>query len=209
MSGDENGSDSFRHAQPDNYKTGTTEKSGMRKGDADGTTTNNIDLEIVRRTRRAFEKKGGHHYVEKTIEGEYRLEGSPSFVAQLGSDVSSHVVSSDEPKILGGAGVHVSPLTYVLYGVVACFANTVAIQCGLKGVVLKKMRLKGRLKYDIGPMLTGIDSPLIRELRIEVEADRDIREIVELSTNRCPALFAISHGIKTDVKQKPGLQAVK
>jgi len=168
---------------------------------------NNVDLEVVRKTRRTFQEEGGHHYVEKDIEGEYRLEGSPSFVAELRSDASSHLVASDEPGILGGKGVHVSPLTYVLYGVVACFANTVAIQCSLKGVALKKMTLRGRLTYDIGPVLTGIESPLIRELRIEVEADRDIREIVELSARRCPALFAISHGIKTDVMQGGGIAA--
>ena len=91
-----------------------------------------------------------------------------------------------------------------MYGVVACFANTVAIQCGLKGVALKKMRLKGQLKYDIGPMLTGIDSPLIRELRIEVDADRDISEIVKVSAGRCPALFAISHGVRAEVGQSEG-----
>jgi uncharacterized OsmC-like protein len=167
-----------------------------------GAFLNNIDLDMIGKTRKAFEAEGGHHYVEKTIEGEYRLNGSPSFVAELHSDASNHLVASDEPKILGGSGVHVSPLTYVLYGVVACFANTVAIQCSLKGVSLKRMKLKGELLYDIGPVLTGIDSPLIRELRIEVDADKDIRKIVELSSKRCPALFAISHGIKTDVAQK-------
>jgi uncharacterized OsmC-like protein len=176
------------------------------KKEKSGEILNNIDLEVIRKTGMAFGKEGGHHYVEKNIEGEYRMDGSPSFVAELHSDASDHLVSSDEPKILGGRGVHVSPLTYVLYGVVACFANTVAIQCSLKGVRLRKMRLKGQLLYDIGPVLTGIDSPLIRELRIEVEADRDIHDIVELSTSRCPALFAISHGIKTGVTQKPVLR---
>lgn len=166
------------------------------------TLLNNIDTEVIGKTRKAFESEGGHHYVEKIIEGEYRLNGSPSFVAELHSDASNHIVVSDEPRILGGNGVHVSPLTYVLYGVVACFANTVAIQCAQKGVSLKRMKLKGELQYDIGPVLTGIDSPLIRGLRIEVDADKDIERIVELSTRRCPALFAISHGIKIDVTQK-------
>ncbi len=181
----------------------------MKKGERKGAVLNNVDLRVVRMSRRAFGEEGGHHYVEKTVEGEYRLEGSPSFVAELRSDASSYVVSSDEPRILGGGGVHVSPLTYVLYGVVACFANTVAIQCGLKGVALRKMRLKGQLKYDIGPMLTGIDSPLIRELRIEVDADRDISEIVKASARRCPALFAISHGVKTEVGQSEGRPALR
>jgi uncharacterized OsmC-like protein len=174
----------------------------MKRANKKEDVLNNVDLDVVRKSRRAFEGEAGHHYVEKTIEGEYRLNDSPSFVAELHSDASNHLVASDEPRILGGRGVHVSPLTYVLYGVVACFANTVAIQCSLRGVSLKRMKLKGELLYDIGPVLTGIDSPLIRELRIEVDADKDIGEIVELSTKRCPALFALSNGIPTRVTQK-------
>jgi uncharacterized OsmC-like protein len=173
----------------------------MKKGDADAKRVNNIDLGIIGDSRKMFEGDGGHHHVEKLIEGEYRLEGSPAFTAELRSDLSNFVVTSDEPKILGGQGVQPSPLSYVLFGVMACYANSLAIQCGLKGVKLQRMRLKGQLLYDVGPLLTGIDSPLIKELKIEVEADRDIGEIIGLTNARCPALYAINHAIKTEVLQ--------
>ncbi len=162
---------------------------------------NNISLEVLRTSRKKFEREGGHHRVEKIIEGEFRLDGSPAFVAEIRSDLSSHIVASDEPGILGGRGVHASPLSYVLFGVLACFANTLAIQCGLKGVSLRKMKLRGRLFYDIGPMLTNAEGPLIKELRIEVEADRDVREVIETSKERCPALYLVDHAIKTEVLQ--------
>lgn len=165
------------------------------------TLVNNIDLEMIADTKKAFDKEGGHHRVEKDIEGVYRLEGSPSFIAELRTDSSNILVSSDEPKLLGGRGVHVSPLTYVLYGVTACFANSLAIQCSLNGVELGSLKLKGHLTYDIGPVLTGIESPLIEELAIEVEADKDITELIELTKERCPALYAINHAIKTDAFQ--------
>ncbi len=165
------------------------------------TLLNNIDLEAVAETKKAFEKEDGHHHVEKNIGGVYRLEGSPSFVAELRTDASNVIVSSDEPKALGGRGVHVSPLTYVLFGVTACFANSLAIQCSLNGVELRSLKLKSHLSYDIGPVLSGIDSPLIEELAIEVESDKDITELIELTKERCPALYAINHAIKTDVFQ--------
>ena len=168
---------------------------------AAGHIVNNIDLDVVQESRRAFEKDGGHHAVEKTVEGEYSLGGSPSFTAALRTDASTYVVPSDEPRILGGRGAQVSPLTYVLYGVVACFANTVAIQAGLKGVKLGRMKVSGRLSYDIGPVLTGLDSPLIRKLEISVEADRDLSEVIRLSRKRCPALFLVNHAIQTHVGQ--------
>ena len=128
------------------------------------TVVNNIDLDVIRETTKAFRGEDGHHYVEKNIEGTYGLEGSPSFVAEIRTDMSKLTVSSDEPKILGGQGVHVSPLSYLLFGVMACFANSLAIQCSLNGVKLGRMKVKGRLSYDIGPVLTDIDSPLIKKL---------------------------------------------
>jgi uncharacterized OsmC-like protein len=165
------------------------------------TIVNNIDLEVIRETKKSFQGEGGHHYVEKTIEGTYGLEGSPSFAAEIRSDMSRLTVSSDEPRILGGRGVHVSPLSYLLFGVMACFANSLAIQCSLNGVKLGRMKVKGRLSYDIGPVLSEIDSPLIKQLDMEVEADEDVREMIELTKVRCPALYAINHAVRTEVVQ--------
>jgi uncharacterized OsmC-like protein len=168
---------------------------------AAGEVVNNIDLGAVSVSKREFERDGGHHYVEKVIEGALRLEGSPAFVAELKSDASAYLVECDEPRVLGGHGVHTSPLSYVLFGVLACYANTLAIQCGLNGISLGRMKVRGRLSYDIGPLLTGIDAPLIKELRIEVEADKDVRQMIEVSNERCPALHLVDHAIRTKVVQ--------
>lgn len=171
--------------------------------------TNNVNLRTVSETSRSFERDGGHHKIEKVIEGEYRLEaGSPSFVADVRSEASTFALGSDEPSILGGHGVQVSPLTYVLYGITACFANTVAIQAALGGVALNDLRVEGRLHYDIGPMLTDTTSPLVTKLELRVRADRDIREIVKRSEERCPALFLVRQSIKTDVSQKGGRRSL-
>ena len=163
---------------------------------------NNINLTLVEESRDSFvQKENGHHYIEKKIEGEFRLEGSPSFSARLQSEKSSYVLGADEPTILEGEGIQISPLTYVLYGIMACYANTLAIQCGLKDVRLAKLKLVGHLYYDIGPMLSNIDSPLINELRIEVDADKDIREIIEVSRVKCPAVSLVEKSVKTAILQ--------
>ncbi|MGI0080922.1 MAG: OsmC family protein [Nitrososphaerales archaeon] len=162
---------------------------------------NNINLDKVDESKESFEKEKGHHYIEKKLNGEFQFEGSPSFTSTIQTEMANFVLGADEPSILGGRGIHVSPLTYVLYGIIACYANTLAIQCGLRNIVLKKLNLTGRLFYDIGPMLSNIDSPLINELKIEVDADKDIREIVEISRQKCPALFLVERGIKTSVSQ--------
>ena len=163
------------------------------------TRVNNVDLMIVNQSKETFEKDNGHHYVEKVLQGEYRLEGSPAFVAELQTEHSKFVLSSDEPGILGGMGIHTSPFTYVLFGTVACFATTIAMKCAQKQISLEKLKVKGTVHYDIGPMLSGADWPLVNELILEVEADKDITSI--FNDAKCPAMFTWGHAIKTRVIQ--------
>lgn len=162
---------------------------------------NNVDLSIVKNTAKKSDENNGHFDVEKHIKGEFHLEGSPMFTADLMSERATFTAGADEPGVLGGRGVHATPLNYLLFGVMSCYASTVAIQAGLKGVKLGKLKVTGNLYYDLGPMFADSDSPIIKELTLDVEADKDIKEILEISRKRCPALFAIANGIKTDVKQ--------
>lgn len=163
---------------------------------------NNVDLSILKETAKKADGNKGHFDVEKHIQGEFHLEGSPMFTANLMSERATFTMGADEPGVLGGRGVHATPLNYLMFGVMSCYASTVAVQASLKGVKLEKLKVTGHLFYDIGPMLSGIDAPLIKELKLEVEADKDIKEILEISNKRCPALYAIAHGIKTEITQK-------
>lgn len=161
---------------------------------------NNIDLSLVRETKKKVESDGGHFFLEKHIDGEFHLDGSPMFTAVLSSQLATFTIGADEPNVLGGKGVYATPLNYLMFGVMSCFASTLVVNAGLKGITLKKLKLKGHLYYDIGPMLTPSDFPLAKELKIEVEADKDISEVIELS-HKCPAFYIVSKGIKTDVVQ--------
>lgn len=162
---------------------------------------NNVDLTIVEESRKKAEENNGHFEVEKHIEGEFHLEGSPMFTADLMSERALFRTGADEPGLLGGKGVHATPLNYLMFGVMSCYASTLAIQAGLKGIKFGKLKVRGHLYYDVGPLLTGGDSPLIKELKLEVESDKDLKEAIEISNKRCPALYAIANGIKTEVKQ--------
>jgi uncharacterized OsmC-like protein len=163
---------------------------------------NNIDLEKIRQSKEKFEEENGHHFVQKSIEGEYNLEDAPSFLAKIKTDHTKFILASDEPAILGGLGVHVSPFTYVLYGTVACFANTLAIICAEKQVSLKSLKVTGTVNYDIGPLLTDAKWPLINDLTLEVEADKNITSIIKEAQEKCPSIYAWSHPINTEIRQK-------
>lgn len=162
---------------------------------------NNVDLAKLKESREKFEAQGGHHFVEKVIQGEYNLEGAPSFLAEVKTDHTKFILASDEPAILGGLGVHTSPFTYVLYGTTACFANTLAIMCAEKEVRLKTLKVRGTVHYDIGPLLTDSRWPLIKELIIEVEADKNIESIIKEAEEKCPSVYAWSQPIKTEIRQ--------
>lgn len=161
---------------------------------------NNIDLTIVKETTKKAEENKGHFPVEKHVEGEFHFEGSPMFTAELMSEKAKFTMGADEPSLLGGKGVYATPLNYLMLGVMSCFTSTVVMQAAKRGVKLGKLKVKGHLYYDVGPMLMDTDEPLIKELKIEVESDKDIKEIL-IASRRCPALYSISHAIKTEVEQ--------
>jgi uncharacterized OsmC-like protein len=160
---------------------------------------NNIELKTVEETKNKIQN--GSLPMEKHIEGEFRLNGSPMFVAELKSDYSNFIVAADEPKILGGQGVHTTPLSYLLFGVMACYASTLAIQCALDKVKLNTLKLKGHLFYDLAPVLTESNSPIIKKLILEIEADKDIREQINKANEKCPALYAIKKPIEVQTHQ--------
>ena len=160
---------------------------------------NNIDVRAVRMTKKKLQ--GGHYEIEKVMDGEYHLEGRQMYTAEVNSERSGFVLSSDDPTVLGGKGTHLTPLTFVLFGAMACLSSTIAIQSALKGIKIGKLKLHGNLSYDIGPELSGIDAPLAKKLRIVVESDRDLREIIKGAKTRCPAVFAIANPIETEIVQ--------
>lgn len=162
---------------------------------------NNLSLDVVAETTRKAKENNGSIPVEKQIVGTFHMEGSPMFTSTLHTDFSDFFVSCDEPTPLGGKGVWPSPLTYVLYGVLACYSSTLAIQCATNGVELKELKVKGTLTYDIGPLVVESAIPIIRKLRIEVTADREIRELVEAARKRCPAVYAVEHPVETEIVQ--------
>jgi organic hydroperoxide reductase OsmC/OhrA len=167
---------------------------------------NNVDLRKIMESKFQFQKDSGHHHVEKVIQGVYNLDGAPMFQAEVQTDHTRFTLASDEPAILGGLGVHTSPFTYVLFGTIACYANTLALVCAENHISLKTLKVKGRVNYDIGPLLTQFDWPLVSQLTLEIEADRDIADMIRIAREKCPSVYAWSHPIKTEIVQVSTIQ---
>lgn len=162
---------------------------------------NNLSLDVIEETARKAKANNGSIPIEKEITGTFHLSGSPMFTATLHTDYTDFLVGCDEPSPLGGKGVRPSPLTYMLYGVLACYSSTLAIQCAADGIELGELSVKGTLYYDIGPLVAESDMKIIKRLKIEVFADKDIRQQTAKARKRCPAVYAVEHPVETEISQ--------
>ena len=162
---------------------------------------NNINLELHAKTTQSAKENNDSMPVEKTLVGEYNLSGSPQFSAQVASEHTKFDLGCDEPSVLGGPGVQPTPLTYLLYGVMACYSSSLAAQCATEGLELKDLKVRGKLSYDLGPAVIESGSPIIKGLKLEVISSTKLGGQISRAWKKCPAVFAIQNPIPTDIKQ--------
>lgn len=162
---------------------------------------NNIDLELHGNTRKKARENNNSIPVEKTIVGEYNLAGSPQFSAQVASESTKFDLGCDEPGVLGGPGVQPTPLTYLLYGVMACYSASLAAQCAVEGLELRDLRIRGKLSYDLGPAVVETSAPIITGLSLEVISSANLEEQIGKAWRKCPAVYAIQNPIPTEIHQ--------
>lgn len=162
---------------------------------------NNIELNLVEDSRKKASLNGNSLPSQRTIEGKFSLDRSPMFSAPISTEMSAFVLGCDEPSVLGGQGIQPTPLTYLLFGVMSCFASTLAMQCALDGIKLDDLSLTGTLYYDLGPVVTGESMPIIRKMEFLVHSSASLESEIEKAKKRCPAVFAMENPIQTHIRQ--------
>ena len=160
---------------------------------------NNINLELVKST--SNKAINGSFPIEKIINGEFNLSGSPMFSAEVGSEYTKFKFGSDEPGTLGGKGVQPSPLTYVLFGVMACYGSSLAAECAEEGLAIKDMKVRGKLSYDLGPVVTDVKTPIITGLKLEIISSTNLETQIKKAWAKCPAVYALQNPIPTEIVQ--------
>lgn len=162
---------------------------------------NNINMELHESTLNKARANNNSIPSEKTINGVYNLAGSPQFSAQVGSQFTKFELGCDEPSALGGPGVHPSPLTYVLFGVMACFGSSLAAQCAEEGLELNDLKVRGKLIYDLGPAVIESEIPIIKGLKLEIISGSNLDRQIKEAWKKCPAVYAIQNPIPTEISQ--------
>ena len=162
---------------------------------------NNINMELHESTIKKARENNNSIPSEKTINGVFNLSGSPQFSAQVSSQATKFDLGCDEPSALGGPGVHPTPLTYLLYGVMACFGSSLAAQCADEGLELKDLKVTGKLIYDLGPAVIESDIPIIKGLKLEIISSTKLEGQIKRAWKKCPAVYAIQNPIPTEITQ--------
>lgn len=162
---------------------------------------NNINLDLQGITAKKARESNNSIPVEKTIIGEFNLSGSPQFSAHVSTESTKFELECDEPSLLGGPGVHPTPLTYLLYGVMACYSSSLASQCAVEGIELKDLKVRGKLIYDLGPAVNESSNPIIKGLKLDIISSSNLEEQIKRAWKKCPAVYAIQHPIPTEISQ--------
>lgn len=162
---------------------------------------NNVNLDLQDVTSKKARENGNSIPVSKTLYGTFNLAGSPMFSAHLKSESTVTTLGCDEPTVLGGQGIQPTPLTYILYGIMACYSSTLAGECAHEGIVLDSLNIRGTLEYDIAPVVTQTEIPIITGLKLEVISSAKLEEQIKKAWKKCPAVFAIQNPVPTEIYQ--------
>jgi len=163
---------------------------------------NNVNLKLLKDTELKARANGNSFPTKKVITGHLTLKGSPEFEATVASNLSNFTLQADEPPALGGSGVNPTPLTYLLFGLVSCFTTSLANQCAIAGLKLNNLEVTGTMNYDLGPVVTEADAPIVKDVTLSVKSDRDLTEMIKKARRHCPSLFAIENPIRTTIVQE-------
>ena len=100
-------------------------------------------------------------------------------------------------------------MIYCLYGSASCYAATFATMAAMEGVELESFTVHAESGIDFSKVLGLSENPIAEGVKFTLEVKSDaseekLREIEELSKQRCPAVYCITNPIPltTELKVK-------
>lgn len=147
---------------------------------------------------------------KQKLEGEWLLaEGGPQFRAEIAYEGGKAVFESDQPRTLGGGGTRPGPLHYCFYGLLSCYTATFATVAAQMGIKLRKLSssVEGDLNFS---RVFGLSrDPIMEEVRLTLQVESDaplarLEEVDKLAHERCPAVFALTEGVKLSTRLVQG-----
>lgn len=170
---------------------------------------NNINVDRVNGTALEFKANIAKAKKVNKIEGEWNLNQGSQFRATVQFENGKVTLEADQPTFLGGGGTQPGPMIYCLYGSASCYVATFATMAAMEGVALRKLRVTAESNIDFSKVFGLSDNPIAEKVKftlyVESDAPADkIRELEELSRQRCPAVYCLTNPIPLETELKIG-----
>lgn len=169
---------------------------------------NNVDVGKIQATVAEVKKDLSKAKRVNKVEGEWNPgEKGSQFRAIVQFEGGKATLEADQPSFLGGGGTQPGPMIYCLYGSASCYAATFATMAAMEGIKIRKLRIVAESSIDFSRVFALSNNPIAEKVKFTLFVESDapeakIREIEELSKERCPAVYCLTNPIplETDIK---------
>ncbi len=170
---------------------------------------NNVDVEKLKATVEAVSADLSKAKKVNRIEGEWNTGEGSQFRATVQFEGGRMTLEADQPGFLGGGGTQPGPMIYCLYGSASCYAATFATMAAMEGIELKKMTIVAEAAVDFSRVFGLSDNPIAEGVKFTLTVDSDasadkLRELEELSKQKCPAVYCLTNPIPLTTELKIG-----
>ena len=161
----------------------------------------NVNVEAVEHAAAKAREDPSRARQPVELSGEWRVgKGGPQFRATIPYPRGEVEFSCDFPEPLGGTGAAPNPLVYCLWGGIACYAMTYALEAARAGVELRAVRGTVRTQVDQSRALGVSDAPPVEQiswdLEVDAQAPLDVLEgIRDRADERCPGVYCMRNPI--------------
>jgi uncharacterized OsmC-like protein len=171
---------------------------------------NNIDLDKVAETTKNGKKEKLTLRKPFKPYGEWNLDSTKGyqFTTELTYEKGKHVIEIDSPSFLGGNGNRPGPMAYCIAGITSCFVATFVTVASSKGIKFSKLNVNTQCDINFAKTFDVADEPITEGIEFQIEAEspnadkRQLREIIRLAEERCPAMYSMKHEIKVNAMIK-------
>ncbi|KAJ5074621.1 hydroperoxide reductase [Anaeramoeba ignava] len=177
-------------------------------------TLNHIHVNELKNTFEKLKKNERSSIKKVNLSFDWLTKGKKQFNATLFYEEGSQNLFVDNPKVTGGNGKAPTPLDICNFSFAAMFTSTFATFCSLKGIPLKKLKIRSTLEIEFAKV-TGVDmsKPPINSFSIilsvfsDHNSKEELQEIFELTKKRSPIMFMAQNSIpvttKASIQMKP------
>ncbi len=169
---------------------------------------NNTDLDKIFQTVANGKKDKESLRRPVKLKGEWNLDPTKGyqFRTELSFEKGKGVIEIDSPSFLGGNGNKLGPMAYCVAGITSCFIATFTSLAATQGINLTKLTVNTECMINFAKTFNIADEPITEGISFEIDAEsnnadkKKLQEVVKMAEERCPAMYSMSHVIKTNAQ---------